>query len=666
MLGYLVMSRPSVHQNLPSLLFTTLRLHQIVLAAPARKLTAGCPCPPCLPACPWLASTLQVGHSVARRRWAETTAHVNLSLTVALGCGIASAGLLAVLRQPVFVGLLHLTPAVQGEATPYFWLRVAAVPLQLINMAAAGILQARPAPLLLTPAAVTFPSDLWLPTCLWGACLLNCWKPWLIASETGVPSSCPPSVPCVQGFHHVGPTAALGISQALLELAGSAATLLTGHGLLGVGLATLLSQLLLTGASLACLLLLPPPEARGGQFSLREVWFGKGGIDSSGIVSRAAEDGITGQLLGQEEQPTLRMEFPSSAAAAEGEHHILEPASPRPLTPRWGSSSSRGAGSPGIPYTGDPARPAGPGDGKEREEEEEEGEEHTWAFLRDGADFFVRSLILQLTFFAALSAATRLGTAALAAHSIISQCWVLLSNLVDGLASAGIVLGSRLAGLSAELGSAAAARASAQRLVRRLVLAGLALGLAAAAGFWAAERSIIQLFTGHAEVAAQLAGPAWAVLAASQPLNAAVFVYDGWVLPCSLCMATATRARTAVPQEMPQALPLPAPGPPSPCPLYPPTPAQAAAPACARANLPCHLCAPACTPACRLLYAAQGFAFIRRNFLSGFFLIFCPLLTVEWVWVQQLYLVWLAKTAFNVWRCGGALWLVHGTWLQNF
>ena len=135
-----------------------------LLPPPASLPLAALAHPACLPACPWLASTLQVGHSVARRRWAETTAHVNLSLTVALGCGIASAGLLAVLRQPVFVGLLHLTPAVQGEATPYFWLRVAAVPLQLINMAAAGILQARPAPLLLTPAAVTLPSDLWLPS----------------------------------------------------------------------------------------------------------------------------------------------------------------------------------------------------------------------------------------------------------------------------------------------------------------------------------------------------------------------------------------------------------------------------------------------------------------------------------------------------------------------
>lgn len=58
---------------------------------------------------------------------------------------------------------------------------------------------------------------------------------------------------------------------------------------------------------------------------------------------------------------------------------------------------------------------------------------------------FVRSLILQLTFFLALMAASRLGTEALAAHAVIGQLWVTVSYAVDGFAAAGIVLGSRLA-----------------------------------------------------------------------------------------------------------------------------------------------------------------------------------------------------------------------------
>lgn len=59
---------------------------------------------------------------------------------------------------------------------------------------------------------------------------------------------------------------------------------------------------------------------------------------------------------------------------------------------------------------------------------------------------FARTCILQLTFVLALAAAARLGTAALAAHGVVGQLWVVLSYLVDGFAAAGIVLGSRLAG----------------------------------------------------------------------------------------------------------------------------------------------------------------------------------------------------------------------------
>jgi Na+-driven multidrug efflux pump len=57
----------------------------------------------------------------------------------------------------------------------------------------------------------------------------------------------------------------------------------------------------------------------------------------------------------------------------------------------------------------------------------------------------IRSLVIQATLFASLVAASRLGTNSLAAHSIISQLWSIISYLVDGFAAAGIVLGSRLA-----------------------------------------------------------------------------------------------------------------------------------------------------------------------------------------------------------------------------
>eukprot|EP00887_Chlorella_sp_A99_P006665 scaffold3.g6665.t1 len=459
-----------------------------------------------------------VGHSVARRAWGETVAKVQLSLAVALGCGAAAAGLLAALRGPAFARLLHLAPEVQAAAGPYFWARLAAVPVQLLNMACSGVLQ---------------------------------------------------------GFLRVRTAAALGIGQALLELAGTAAALLTGHGLLAVGLATLASQLLLAAASVACLLLLPPPEAaRGARFSLWEAWLGGGG--AGGGPDAAAP------LLGQRErgqhvppaqaqQHLLQLEFPSDAAAAE-DHHLLQPASPRRRDAAARPDSA-------APAPGEAGRQRGG------------AEEHALDFLRDGADFFARSF---LTFFGALAAASRLGTTALAAHSIVCQLWILLANVVDGLASAGIVLGSRLAGLAggggggggggdgadAEAGggvgdggvaglegAALAERAlcSARRLVRRLVLVGLALGLATAAVLAAAARPIARLFTDSTDVEGQLAGATWAVLTTSQPLNALVFVYDG------------------------------------------------------------------------LLYASQSFTFIRKNFVSGFFLVFMPILLAEWLSLRALW-----------------------------
>lgn len=53
-------------------------------------------------------------------------------------------------------------------------------------------------------------------------------------------------------------------------------------------------------------------------------------------------------------------------------------------------------------------------------------------------------LCVQATFFIALAVASRLGTAALAAHQIVAQLWLLTSYVTDGFAVAGTVLGSRL------------------------------------------------------------------------------------------------------------------------------------------------------------------------------------------------------------------------------
>ena len=62
--------------------------------------------------------------------------------------------------------------------------------------------------------------------------------------------------------------------------------------------------------------------------------------------------------------------------------------------------------------------------------------------FREAAQHF--GLFVQATFFIALAVASRLGTAALAAHQIVAQLWLLTSYVTDGFAVAGTVLGSRL------------------------------------------------------------------------------------------------------------------------------------------------------------------------------------------------------------------------------
>ncbi|BDA46390.1 probable protein DETOXIFICATION 45, chloroplastic at C-terminar half [Coccomyxa sp. Obi] len=147
---------------------------------------------------------------------------------------------------------------------------------------------------------------------------------------------------------------------------------------------------------------------------------------------------------------------------------------------------------------------------------------HFWDFVTAGFNMLVRSATLQATFFLALSVAGRLGTAALAAHQVVAQLWLLTSYVVDGFAVAATVLGSRLAAKADPV-----AHRKFQILTLRLVGMGLAVGLASGAAIWANEDSIISLFTADPETAAILRGRLWFFLCLAQPINAGVFVYDG-------------------------------------------------------------------------------------------------------------------------------------------
>lgn len=252
---------------------------------------------------------------------------------------------------------------------------------------------------------------------------------------------------------------------AVLEMLGSAAVLLHWHGAAGqqlggdssaaslraLGWVTLGCQALLAASSLGCIVALPPPEAKGRVHLLREV-FGLGGGGSSGDGGDSDGGGAADQRepllddLGHGSAATSGLELAPSSPRAAAEPHRRPAAEQQQGSQAGGGqcvqtgSQQRGrsAGAlfddatkeflrcrppaararlrllqgfwrlsahaalcPLLPPEPCPLRPAHPCP-------------LTPAPGRDGANMFIRSMTLQLTFFMALAAASRLGTASLA------------------------------------------------------------------------------------------------------------------------------------------------------------------------------------------------------------------------------------------------------------
>ncbi|PRW58447.1 MATE efflux family [Chlorella sorokiniana] len=393
----------------------------------------------------------RVGKTVGQRAWSELPTHVHLSVRWSALLGIISVPPLLLLRRPLLAGLLDLAGDVQQVAAGYWVVRSAAIPAQLLAMAAAGILQ---------------------------------------------------------GFGRVRLNAGLTSAAALLEMAGSAAVLLLATsqppaaGLLAMGWVSLVCQALLAAASLACIVALPPVEAKGRVHLLRAA-LGLGSSDGTLSSSSGIDGGGSGAgqaQLSPASEPLLEAEDRAESALP-----LSRPAIS--CTSFVGPRRAGGRHAARAPWF----------------------DQATREFLRDGLNMFLRTLVLQLTFFLALAAAARLGTAVLAAHSIVGQLWVVISYAVDGFAAAGIVLGSRLYGFAR---SGPQLRAAAERHMRRLTArvlwSGGLLGAAAGLGFHLARGSMPHWFTSDpAVVEALLGGGAWTVLALAQPMNGLLFVFDG-------------------------------------------------------------------------------------------------------------------------------------------
>ena len=133
-------------------------------------------------------------------------------------------------------------------------------------------------------------------------------------------------------------------------------------------------------------------------------------------------------------------------------------------------------------------------------------------------DLLVRVVAFQLCFLSAAAVAARFGAAALGAHQIALQLWMLCALALDAVA----IAAQSLVGASLGAGNTEASRQVATRIARIGGVCGIGLGLVIGAGAFV----LPGLFSPDPEVHAQ-ALVAWPWLVAMQPLAGVVFALDG-------------------------------------------------------------------------------------------------------------------------------------------
>lgn len=139
-----------------------------------------------------------------------------------------------------------------------------------------------------------------------------------------------------------------------------------------------------------------------------------------------------------------------------------------------------------------------------------------------GRDLILRSLAFQVAFLSAAGVAGRLGAFSLGGHQIMLQLWNLLSLVLDSLA----IAAQTLVGAALGIGSVAAARFTARRVIAwSTVFAGVL-----AAGFAVLHGVLPGLFTTSDGVVAAIAEGPWWILVTMIPVGGIVFAIDGVLL----------------------------------------------------------------------------------------------------------------------------------------
>ena len=143
------------------------------------------------------------------------------------------------------------------------------------------------------------------------------------------------------------------------------------------------------------------------------------------------------------------------------------------------------------------------------------------AQLTAARDLSVRTLAFFAAFTTAAAVAARMGDAQLAAHQIGTQIWVFCALFLDSTAIAAQALIGRLLGADA-VGVASA-------LARRILVAGLLLGVGFAAVLGLGHDLIPAIFTSDPAVREQ-AAQLWPMLVLMMPVNGVLFALDGVLL----------------------------------------------------------------------------------------------------------------------------------------
>lgn len=143
--------------------------------------------------------------------------------------------------------------------------------------------------------------------------------------------------------------------------------------------------------------------------------------------------------------------------------------------------------------------------------------EFKW-LMQMSADLFLRTILLNLTFYLATRFATGYGNAVIAAHTIALNIWLFSSFFIDGYAHAGNAIAGRLAGLKDS--------ESLHLLGRKIGKISLYIGGSLMLVYALLYPFMAEFFTTDAAVVDIFDGIFWLVVI-TQPINALAFAFDG-------------------------------------------------------------------------------------------------------------------------------------------